>query len=138
MLAGHTQMCHGVDKRDLRELLGVTWTTSISPQMTEQRSASMVLLREEGRVTDGHGHNRGMKYQYSRAGLDKQKATLVAMKRRQAAEKQERLRRGEQLRSCAICRRTFDPGSSKRATCSHECRVAMCAQTREARRQDEG
>jgi hypothetical protein len=84
-------MCHGIDKRDLRELMGVTWTTTISPDVSEQRAAHMENLHREGKMPHGReaGKGRG-KYRYSTAGLIKQKSTLDEVRASQAAKRSER------------------------------------------------
>ena len=88
VLAQHTHVIHGVDKRELREMLGVCWTTSISPLVTEERRAVVARLIAEGRRPPGRGPKRGTKYQLSQAGLEKRRALVKELQERRKSAAQ--------------------------------------------------
>ncbi len=139
IVAIHTEMIHGVDRWELRELLGVTWTTSISPDVTEQRSAQMRQLHRDGRIPSGgeRGSARGP-HQFSTAGIEKQKATLRQVHARHAQERSERHARGKDKVRCSECRKKFVPpqrlGKSTRRTCSERCYRAALSRAGRTRR----
>lgn len=114
----HTFMVHGVDKRELRELAGLNWTTSISPDVTAQRSANMRRMRKAGRIKMPTSGQSKAPYRYSSAGLAKQRATLNSLRSARAKAQ------AKNPIACAWCGQRFIPASHSgklRLTCSEAC-----------------
>jgi predicted nucleic acid-binding Zn ribbon protein len=129
VLAGHTNKVHAVDRRELRELAGLTYSASIIPAEYREQ----LRLRRQGQSPPDGTLNRGKRYRISPAGREAQlsgyrrwsKTAAAQTQRLAAAARNGDLRR--RPHPCPVCR-TIVP-SARRLTCSPECRRVIRRRT---------
>lgn len=123
LLARHTNAKHGIGTRELRDLAGLTYTASITPDDHQQkRSALARRLIAEGILTPGRGASTaGTHPSYSKAGKERMD---------EARRTTRKLRR-----PCPVCGLPIpDSARAAQRTCGQECAREAMARARRATR----
>lgn len=134
MIASHTTRVHGVDARELRDLAGLTYSTSLLPEETRQKFSDRAHRQREAGVLVGSPNGGRGPHRLSEAGKDALRRSLDATRSPEqlraataASHTPEvKAKRSESVRKRKEERRGFPVDHGQYAMYARGCRCQPC------------